>query len=552
MTAFEPTDRMYTSWNPELTNLNPIEEKLLLGDTINSTNSIIKNSPYRCNTIPGILVFDGRTFGRNSNGKTLYKCVPNDIKLPIFLVPYTQKKTSFSKNKVNKYILFKFDSWNSSQKHPCGVITNTLGNVDDFGVYCEYQLYCRNIQVSIQKFHKIVNEKIFGFKNPDNLIDTIHATYDIEERLDMNIIAIDPEGSSDYDDALGIIEMANGDYILSIYITNVVIVFEVLGLWNELTDRITSIYLPDKKRSMLPAGLSESLCSLVTDSKSIAFAMDITLDTDYQIKSIEFHNCVISVKNNYTYESDILYTDPLYQELKKCSSRMLDKYPYLDCIEDSHDVVAYFMILMNHQCGKQLALQNTGIFRNATLTSNTVTKDVPNDIKKFVKYYKQTGGSYCTYSGNKGHDMIGKGVDYYSQVTSPIRRIVDLINMTILQDTHKMIKISKECQSFVTKWIENIDTINSFTKNVKKVQNDCNLLYRSIQQSSEKELVDGYIIERLNDTKYLVYIPALSMKSTFISSTTFHTFEKQSFTIYTFMDEATLQRKVQLQIFMDD
>ena len=66
MTAFEPTDRLYTSWNSELTNVNPIEERLLLGDTIYSSNSIIKNSPYRCNTIPGILVFDGRTFGRNS------------------------------------------------------------------------------------------------------------------------------------------------------------------------------------------------------------------------------------------------------------------------------------------------------------------------------------------------------------------------------------------------------------------------------------------------------------------------------------------------------
>ena len=207
---------------------------------------------------------------------------------------------------------------------------------------------------------------------------------------------------------------------------------------------------------------------------------------------------------------------------------------------------------MNHQCGKKLALQNTGIFRNATLTSKTDTKDVPNDIKKFIKYYKQTGGSYCTCDDNKGHDMIGEGVDYYSQITSPIRRIVDLINMTILQDTHKMIQISKECQTFVTKWINNIDIINSFTKNVKKVQNDCNLLHRTIQHSSEKELVDGYIIERLNDTKYFVYIPALSMKSTFISSTTFHTFEKKSFIIYTFMDEATLQRKVQLQLFTDD
>ena len=76
MTAFEPTDRLYTSWNSELTNVNPIEERLLLGDTIYSSNSIIKNSPYRCNTIPGILVFDGRTLGEILTAKHYINVYP--------------------------------------------------------------------------------------------------------------------------------------------------------------------------------------------------------------------------------------------------------------------------------------------------------------------------------------------------------------------------------------------------------------------------------------------------------------------------------------------
>jgi hypothetical protein len=547
MTIFIPIDRIYTSWEPMTELINPIQEKLLVGDNINNT-IIEKNSPYRSNNnIPGILIFDGRTFGRNDNDKTLYKCVPNDRSLPIFLVPYVQKKSSFSKNKVNRYVLFKFHEWNDTQKHPMGLITNTLGNVDDFSIYCDYQLYCRDIHVSIQKFNKIVSDQVFNLSDPYILIEKFSEKYDLEDRTDMNIIAIDPLGSVDYDDALGIIELANGEHILSVYITNVVILFEALELWEHFTNRITSIYLPDKKRQMLPAVLSEILCSLVMDSKSIVFAMDITLNQCYEIVNVEFKNCLISVTNNYVYDSNTLLKEPLYDELKKCSVEMQKIYPYLDNISDSHDVVAYFMILMNHQCGKQLSFNKSGIFRNARLTNVNNTVEVPDKIKQFVKYYKQTGGIYSNWEQQIGHEMIGEGLDCYVQITSPIRRIVDLINMAILQDKENMITLSEPCKLFIDKWLNNIEFINTFTKNVKKVQKDCNLLYLSLESSQEKEVLEGYVIDKLNDTKYLIYIPSISLKTTVVYEKLWKLYEKHKFTIYTFMDEATLQRKVRLQ-----
>lgn len=547
MTIFVPIDRVYSSWEPMTELINPIKEKLLVGDNINNT-VIEKNSPYRSNnSIPGILIFDGRTFGRNENDKTLYKCVPNDRCLPIFLVPYVQKKSSFSKNKVNKYVLFKFHEWNDSQKHPMGLITNTLGNVDDFSIYCDYQLFCRDIHISIQKFNKIVSDKVFKFDNTDILIEKNSEKYHIEDRTDMNIIAIDPLGSLDYDDALGIIELANGEHILSVYITNVVILFEALELWDNFTNRITSIYLPDKKRQMLPSVLSEILCSLNMDSKSIVFAMDITLNQCYEIVNVEFKNCFISVTNNYVYESNTLLKEPLYDELKKCSVEMQKIYPYLDNITDSHDVVAYFMILMNHQCGKRLAFNKSGIYRNARLTNINNTIEVPDEIKQFIKYYKQTGGTYSNWEQHIGHEMIGEGLDCYVQITSPIRRVVDLINMAIIQDKEKIITLSKSCKLFIDKWLNNIEFINTFTKNVKKVQKDCNLLYLSLESSHEKKVLEGYVIDKLNDTKYLIYIPSISLKTFVECEKLWKLYEKHKFIIYTFMDEATLQRKVRLQ-----
>ena len=551
MTTFTPNDRNYTSWDTGENNMaiDPIKDKLLVGDTFDETG-VQKISTYRQEqSIPGILVYDGRTFGRHSNGKSLYKCVPNDKQLPVFLVSYAPKSTTFSKKKVNKYILFKFCEWTDTQKHPIAMLTNTLGNVDEFNVYCSYQLYCRNVHISTQRFTKQTSEAVFKYDDPEQMIDYVKLLVpNFEDRTDMNIIAIDPLGSSDFDDALGIIELADNTHIISVYISNVIVWLEALNLFDSFTDRITSIYLPDTKRGMLPNILSDIFCSLVQDYKSMALAMDITLNENYEIESIDFKSCLISVTKNYVYDSDEMLKDPSYAALKNCCTNMRTHYPYLENIDNSHDVVAYFMILMNHRCGKYLSSQQTGIFRNATLTQSVNTSDVPSEIKQFVSYWKQTGGSYSAWSDMTGHDMIGEGLECYAQITSPIRRVVDLINIALLQEKQGLLTLSDKAKEFIDKWMNDIKTINTFTKNVKRVQNECNLLHRSLLPAKQKELLTGYVVDILGENKYMIYVPSISMKTRVVSEDNWVLYQKHKFILYAFMDEATLQRKVRLQV----
>ena len=117
-------------------NLNPLELKLFHGDLVEEDGKLI-NSKYRNTerTLPGILVLDGKTYGRSSNNKPLYKCIPDNKQLPIFLVPYEERIPSFIKKKVNNYVLFKFKEWND--KHPIGIISNTIGNVEDIKAFQE-------------------------------------------------------------------------------------------------------------------------------------------------------------------------------------------------------------------------------------------------------------------------------------------------------------------------------------------------------------------------------------------------------------------------------
>ena len=133
---FQSLSRDYddTTITPDISvNIDAISNNLFSGDEFTFFNQelSILNSPIRENqSIPGVLILQGsQTFGRSTNNRVLYKCIPHDKTLPIFLVPY-DIKIGFQKSQINKYILFRFSNWDG--KHPCGIITETIGQVDCF------------------------------------------------------------------------------------------------------------------------------------------------------------------------------------------------------------------------------------------------------------------------------------------------------------------------------------------------------------------------------------------------------------------------------------
>ena len=96
------------------------------------------------------------------------------------------------------------------------------------------------------------------------------STYEnIEDRLDYNVISIDPVNSKDFDDAMSIQIINDNKYIISIYISNVSIWLDALGLWESFSERISTIYLPDRKRPMLPTCLADCLCSLIENLRRL-------------------------------------------------------------------------------------------------------------------------------------------------------------------------------------------------------------------------------------------------------------------------------------------
>ena len=537
---FKPSGRNYSE-NITISSrvINPLNERLLIGDTIDDT-TILYTSKYRTlSSIPGILVYNGQSFGRHKD-KMLYKCIPNDKQLPIFLIPYSDKKSNFNKVKLNKFILFKFVEW--KDKHPLAMITNTLGDVNNTYVYYDYQLYCKNLHYSIQKLTKFTNKEMLKYKKKGIFED------EIESRNNVEIITIDPEGSIDFDDALSIQDTKNGK-ILSIYISNVVVVLDKLNLWNELTDRVSTIYLPHEKKPMLPPILSDNICSLLENKLRPVLAMDIYVSNSGEINEINYSNCFIKVNKNYVYEEKEILKNITYKCLHNFAVKINKNKKYLDSIEDSHDVVAFYMILMNHEVGKNLALYKCGIFRDVKyIKTNIQTTGISSTLRKFLNIYNNVEAKYKLYQPNTEHQLIGKGIDYYTQVTSPIRRLVDLINIILLQKINGIYKITENIEKFIDKWVNSIESINTDMKSIRKIQNDCNLLNECIFKNNN-ETYEGYVIKFNSEyDNYSVYIPNIKLLTYVKTSQDLEKYKNYNFTIHLFNDEYTLKQKVRLQL----
>ena len=565
-------DRTYTSWevfdtynfNKMNIDINPIECKLFSNDVftrdennaVHLLHSTIRSGP----PMPAVLILSGnKTYGREkklskSSGRLLYKCIPDDMRLPSFLVPYEIKNMAFSKVLKNLYVTIVFDQW--EDKQPRAKLDNVIGTVDILDNFYEYQLYCKSLNASIQKFHKDTTKAIEN-KSHSTIIETIKTKYKtIEDRTDQqkwHIITIDPPKSADFDDGFSIIENENGTYQLSIYIANVTVWMDVLNLWDSFSRRISTIYLPDKKRPMLPTILSDCLCSLQENVTRIAFVMDLFIK-DFEIIDIKFSNCFIKVSKNYCYEDHKLLSNTNYHHIFNITHQLSIKKPYINNVRNSHEMVCYLMILMNYHCAKNLIKYKTGIFRSTIIKNEFLIPDtIPEDVGKFIKIWNSASGQYINGSEiiDTRHELLD--IEAYIHITSPIRRLVDLLNMIKFQQVTGIIHLSENVGNFYDKWLGDIDYINTTTRSIRKIQCDCTLLdlCHNNPEVMDKEY-NGYLFDKINRNdglyQYIVFLPDLKLSSRITMRENFDNFTFKKFKLFIFNDEEKFKRKIRLHM----
>lgn len=543
-------------------NINPITQKYFNKDIFEAEKCHIIHSPIReAEQLAGILVLAGnRTYGYSVNKKRLlYKCIPDDKRLPCFLVPY-EIKASYSKHYLNKYVLFRYSNWND--KHPHGVLVQTLGDVDKLDAFYEYQLYRKSLQVSMAQFMESAKKAVSGGEAGDIEASVKHNShFMLEDRVSTHrVITIDNPNTVDYDDGISITRgggAAADEYIVSIYISNVFFIIETLNLWNSLTKRVSTIYLPDRRRPMIPSILSDSLCSLRSGEKRFTFACDFTIRAG-EICGVEFRNAHVSIAKNYTYSS--VSTDPDFCLLQKITAQISGSVGEIG----ANDVVAFWMIQMNSVCAERMLNYKNGIYKSGgcalppQYSLKTATMDdIEQETRHVIRSWNNTSGQYMLFSPDQPiHDYVGKT---YIHITSPIRRLVDLLNQTIfLENLGLVTKISDNARAFLTRWMGEIDYINTSVRSIKKIQTDCFLLQRCVENPDVLEKTyDGVVFDKLVKgdgglITYMVYLQELRLLSRVSvvggGENIPENFDKKKFRIFLFEDSDNLRRKIRLHI----
>lgn len=135
---------------------------------------------------------------------------------------------------------------------------------------------------------------------------TAVAEADIAGRLDLRnetIFTIDGADARDFDDAVSIESLANGNYKLGVHIADVSHYVQAgTPLDKEAFTRGTSVYLADRVIPMLPVALSNGICSLNPHVDRLTLSVLMEVDNSGNVVDFSLHEAVIRSAERMTYE----------------------------------------------------------------------------------------------------------------------------------------------------------------------------------------------------------------------------------------------------------
>jgi ribonuclease R len=173
-----------------------------------------------------------------------------------------------------------------------GRVIEILGRPDDFGV--DVEIVIRKHQLP----HRFPPEAIEQAERIPHAID-IQGRRDFR---DMDVVTIDGETARDFDDAVWVDRLANGNYALQVHIADVShYVLPGTPIDAEARLRGTSVYFPDRAVPMLPFELSTDICSLVPHADRLVLSALLEIDHNGDVVAQEFTPGVIRSVERMTY-----------------------------------------------------------------------------------------------------------------------------------------------------------------------------------------------------------------------------------------------------------
>ncbi|HEX7869122.1 MAG TPA: ribonuclease R, partial [Chryseobacterium sp.] len=218
-------------------------------------------------------------------------CDKKTINTDIF-IPKVKINGAENGNKV----VVKMTEWKAGDKNPEGEILQVLGNPGDHET----------------EIHSILAEYGLPYEFPEEVerdadkIDRRITDEEAGKRWDMRDVltfTIDPKDAKDFDDALSMRKLENGNWEVGVHIADVshyVVPGTILD--DEAYERATSVYLVDRVVPMLPEVLSNDVCSLRPNEDKYTFSAVFELNDKAEIQKEWFGRTVIHSDRRFTYE----------------------------------------------------------------------------------------------------------------------------------------------------------------------------------------------------------------------------------------------------------
>jgi exoribonuclease R len=531
-------------------------------------NKIVSLKKRNIIDIVGILYIDSKIKYGNINDKSLYLFKPTNKSYPNFYIPYKIKN---NRNKIFCTIQFKEwkitdklpigtliniignisdkdseiehmriyyginnNTWkidNNKKNDDIKIIDTLQEKTEDYEVFSIDPIGSKDID---DAFHfKNINDD--SFENTMNLSKCSRLDKELfsgersysENTINLSKCSIDDKelfsGERSYSEntinlskcSIDDKELFSGErsysentdsYEVGIHIASPMNFFE--NNYIEILDRISTVYLPNKKYNMLPNIYADDIISLLENKKRFALSLILKINNNVVI-SYEIKETI--VKNIKTYDYDTF--DKVFKKNKKLIDFMnLTKIFFKVDSIDSHKLVEYWMIYTNKFIAKYLINNNYSniILRSHKLNIKNKELELDDSLNNYLSLKEESSAQYVIYDKdnlNQCHSKLDN--EYYTHFTSPIRRSVDFYIQLLLLNKIKHIKKDE--------LLDRIDKINIFTKNCRKFDRTIrrlNFLY-DIKESNRNIETFGYII-CITKNKLTVYIPEYNLEENII------------------------------------
>lgn len=185
--------------------------------------------------------------------------------------------------------------WPVESKSPQGEIVEVLGESGKNDIEMKSILIENGFSLSFSEEALREAEKI-----PDEISED-----EIKRRRDFRnvpTLTIDPDDAKDFDDALSIQKLPNGNWEVGVHIADVThYVKPGSALDEDAAERATSVYLVDRVLPMLPEKLSNKVCSLRPDEDKLCFSTVFEMDQKANVLEVWYGKTIIRSQKRFTY-----------------------------------------------------------------------------------------------------------------------------------------------------------------------------------------------------------------------------------------------------------